>query len=131
MLAPGDLLKIAEARLRDAQVLAKDRRYDGSVYLCGYAVELALKVRICRTLKWAGFPETGREFEGYTSFRTHKLAVLLHLSGREAAIKARCFPEWSVVATWEPEVRYRPVGRATSTDAADMLRATRVVLAAL
>lgn len=44
------LTKIARARIEDAKVLVHSKRYDGAVYLCGYAVEIALKVRICRTL---------------------------------------------------------------------------------
>jgi hypothetical protein len=56
-------------------------RYDGAIYLCGYAIEVALKARTCRTLGWAEFPETNREFENYRSFRTHDLEVLLNLSG--------------------------------------------------
>ena len=35
--ARSDLSKIARARLRDAEVLYRSRRYDGAIYLCGYA----------------------------------------------------------------------------------------------
>lgn len=98
MLAIRDLQRIARARLRDAEVLTRARRFDGSVYVCGYAVEIALKARICRTLRWAGFPGSNMEFQGYASFRTHDLDVLLHLSGREAIIKTRHLTAWSVVA---------------------------------
>ncbi len=89
MLAIRDLQKIARARLRDAEVLLRARRFDGSIYVCGYAVEIGLKARICRTLRWAGFPDSKTEFQGYASFRTHDLDVLLHLSGRESMIKTR------------------------------------------
>jgi len=59
-------------------------RLEGSAYLSGYVVELALKARICRTLKWRGFPEKRNEFEGLQTFKTHDLDVLLSLSGRES-----------------------------------------------
>jgi hypothetical protein len=36
----------------------KAERFDGAFYLSGYAVELALKARICRTLKWRATPST-------------------------------------------------------------------------
>ncbi|MCB0065385.1 MAG: HEPN domain-containing protein [Caldilineaceae bacterium] len=82
MLAGGGWEGVGtKARLEDAEVLLAANRYDGAMYLCGYAVELALKARICRTLKWAGYPSTRKEFEGYQSLRTHDLKVLLHLSG--------------------------------------------------
>ena len=87
MIVRSDLRNIARARLRDAEVLLGNQRYDGAIYLSGYSVEIALKARICRTLGWSGFPETNREFEGYQSLRTHKLDVLLHFSGAEARIK--------------------------------------------
>jgi len=101
MILPSELRAIAKARLRDAEVLLSASRYDGSVYLCGYSVEIGLKARVCRTLKWHGFPSTNKEFEGYHSFRTHNLDVLLRLSGSEVKIKTKYLAEWSVVAMWE------------------------------
>jgi len=57
MISTRDLRAIARARLRDAQVLLTGKRFDGAFYLAGYAVELALKARVCRTLKWPDFPK--------------------------------------------------------------------------
>src|SRR2546430_6318938 len=65
MITRSDLQKIARARLRDVEVLYRSRRYDGAIYLCGYAVEIALKARICKTLSWLGYPSTGGEFQNY------------------------------------------------------------------
>lgn len=62
MLDRSDLKKIAQARIEDGEVLLSSNRYDGAVYLCGYAVEIALKERICRTLGWPGYPSMRREF---------------------------------------------------------------------
>jgi HEPN domain-containing protein len=131
MILVADLKTIAKARVRDAEVLRDSTRYDGAVYLCGYAVEIVLKSRICRTLKWLGYPANSKEFDGYSSFRTHDLDVLLHLSGRETTIKAKHFAEWSVVATWDPNTRYRAIGIATKQDATDMVKATKVLVAVL
>src|SRR5690242_8975791 len=86
VILAADLRKIARARLADAEALYRTNRFDGSVYLCGYAVELSLKYRICKTLGWSDFPSTGGEFKQYQTFRTHDLDVLLHLCGREARI---------------------------------------------
>ena len=77
VLTANQLKKLAKERLKDA-------------------VELALKARICRHLRWQGFPETRKEFESYHS---NNLA------------------EWSAVAAWDPEVRYKPVSSATKDDA--------------
>lgn len=131
MLSKNELQQIAQARLQDAEVLFVAGRCDGAVYLCGYAVEIALKARICRALKWAGYPSTNKEFEGYQSFRTHDLDTLLHLSGVELKIKTKHFAEWSVLASWDPNVRYRPIGHASPSDAQDMLKSAKVILAVL
>lgn len=64
MLTRQELRRIAHARLRDAESLFRARRYDGATYLCGYALEVMLKARICATLHWNDFPETGGEFSG-------------------------------------------------------------------
>ena len=80
-------MDLANARLRDSEVLLNARRYDGAAYLCGYAVELRLKWRICKTLKWAGFPETSGEFEKCKSFRIHDLVQLLEFTGRARSLR--------------------------------------------
>ena len=114
MTSRGELREIARGRLRDGRILRASGRFDGAVYLAGYAVEIGLEARICRTLKWLGYPATSQEFQGYQSFRTHELDVLLRLSGVEARIKTNHLAEWSVVATWDPNIRYRPIGTASS-----------------
>lgn len=131
MILASELRKIARARLADAQALSRAKRFDGSVYLCGYAVELSLKYRICKTLGWNEFPSTPGEFRAYQTFRTHDLDVLLHLSGREARIKKQAFAEWSTVAEWDPEVRYRSIGSASKSDVDLMIKATTAVLRVL
>lgn len=128
MLDKSEVRRIATARLVDASELLKARRYDGAVYLCGYAIELALKARICKTLKWVGYPETKKEFERLTSFKVHDLDVLLRLTGREAVIKEGFLVEWSAVAAWNPEARYKPIGSANADDAKLMLESASVLL---
>lgn len=131
MIDTKEIRNIIKARLKDAEVLAASRRYEGAIYLCGYAVELGLKRRICRTLKWPGFPSTKKEFEGYHSFKTHNLDVLLHLTGIEDRIKTQLLAEWSAVAQWDPESRYSPIGRASYSDAHLMISSAKSLLAKL
>lgn len=106
-------------------------RYDGAAYLCGYAIELALKARICRTLRWAGFPETDGEFRGVHCFKVHNFDVLLRLSGIEAKIKSAHLASWSVVSGWRPESRYNLVGTTTRAKAEEMIRETELLLGVL
>lgn len=131
MIHRRQIRSIAKARLRDAEVLAAAGRYEGAIYVCGYAVELGLKARICRTLKWQGWPSGRREFASYQSLRTHDLDVLLHLSGIEGRIKTQLFTEWSAVATWDPQTRYNPVGTASRSDAYLMISSAKVLMGAL
>jgi HEPN domain-containing protein len=128
MILTKDVIEIARARLRDASILLEAKRYDGAVYLCGYAVELALKAKICQTLKWSGYPSTKAEFKDYHSFRTHDLDVLLHLTGWEEFVKTSLFTEWSAVAQWNPEARYQPIGTVKESDAQLMIAAAKLLL---
>jgi HEPN domain-containing protein len=131
MLSRRELKQIARARLKDAEVLFEAKRYDGASYLCGYAVEIALKAKICETLKWKGFPSINKEFQNYQSFKTHSLDVLLTLSGVEDQIKRRYLAEWSVVAGWDPEARYKPAGKVGEGDSKLMIDSTKTLMAAL
>jgi HEPN domain-containing protein len=131
MISVAELDNIAAARLEDAKVLLAAGRFDGATYLCGYAVEVALKARICRVLNWPEFPSTGGEFQAYRSFQTHELDVLLRLSGQEARIKQNHFAFWNVVAVWKTESRYNVIGTAQEADATAMIQAAEQLLALL
>ena len=121
MLSITELTSTARARLTDAKALLAKGRYDGASYVCGYAVEIALKARVVKTLKWPGFPNEGKEFAGLQSFKTHDLEILLYLSGWEAKITAKFPSEWSKVCEWSPEERYGPPGRVAQLDAEFMI----------
>ena len=131
MIKVGELDNIARARIEDAKALLAAGRFDGATYLCGYAIEVALKARTCRTLNWREFPSTGGEFQAYRSFQTHELDVLLRLSGQEARIKQNHFALWNVVAIWKVESRYNVVGTVQQADAAAMIQAAEKILAVL
>lgn len=131
MLERSELKKIAQARIEDGEILLNSHRYDGAIYLCGYAVEISLKERICRTLGWDGYPSTTKEFANYQSFRTHNLDVLLRLSGSEHKIRTEFLAEWSAVAEWDPEIRYKPIGSATKQAAELMIESSKKLLSVL
>jgi len=128
MITTAELQRIAEARIEDAEILCRSGRYDGAIYLCGYAVEIALKARICKTLTWKGYPSTRKEFQNYQTFKTHDLDVLLSLSNVESKVKTNLLAEWSAVATWDPEVRYKPIGSANKQDVEFMIESVKALL---
>jgi HEPN domain-containing protein len=131
MLSSADLTSIARARLKDAKALLSKRRHDGAASLCGYAVEIALKARIVKTLKWTGFPETRTEFEGLASFKCHDLRILLRLSGWEAKIRTTFLTEWSAVEQWNPEARYERPGGVTQAKASAMIESAKKIVGVL
>jgi HEPN domain-containing protein len=131
MISTKELRAIARARFRDAEVLLRAKRFDAAWYLCGYAIELALKSRICRTLKWPGFPDSAKEFEGLQSVKTHNLGILLRFSGVEVRVKAKHMQEWSVARKWNPEQRYRANRMSTAQEAAEMVKCVERLLEVL
>jgi hypothetical protein len=131
MIPVKNLRKIARERLKESEILYDQKKFDGALYLCGYAVETALKARICRTLKWTGFPSTKGEFQPFQSFRTHDLNVLLKLSGIETMIVGKYVREWSTVQEWDPEMRYQSVGATGRTAALEIIGATKILLKVL
>jgi hypothetical protein len=128
LIVLDDLDRIAMARLADAEALAKAERFDGAVYVCGYAVEIALKARICRTLNWIGFPTSGEWFHRLPNFRTHDLGTLLHLSGREEAILSARNVLWKPIKKWRPELRYQAIGSSVAVDVENMITCTAKLL---
>ena len=131
MLKIKDIDDLVHSRLADADALFSASRYDGAIYLCGYAIELKLKSRICQTLGWEGFPSSNNEFRDLSSFKTHNLDILLKLSGKEPCIRnGLSAADWSIVSVWNPESRYTP-SSATQQDAQSMLDATRNLMVVL
>ena len=131
MLSTADLTTLARARLKDAKALLAKGRYAAAAYLCGYAVEIALKTRIVKTLKWSGFPSENNEVAGLKNFWTHDLQLLVHLSGREDKMKAKFPTEWTVVTQWTPESRYHPPGTMTRAETEYMIECAGKVVGAL
>lgn len=136
MITEHALRSTAREYLRAARLLRARHSYDASVYLCGYAVEIALKARICKALKWTdGFPQTAKEFSLKANLKTHDLEALLEYTGLQHRIRSSdtggLFVEWSVVVEWSPEQRYEPKGTKTSVDADSMIASTRIILGVL
>lgn len=123
MVSKQELKSISLDKLHSAQVLFKSKKYDTSIYIVGYAIELALKYKICKILKLEiGFPENKLEFENYIldkgndlgieiknlrDIRNHNLQKLLYYSGQEYTIKSQFLDEWTSISFWYPELRYK------------------------
>ncbi len=130
MFSKQNLYDLAKCRYEEAKILLGNNKQDGAVYLCGYAIELMLKRRIVHVLDWDGFPETRPEFEGKQTFKVHNLGMLLHLSGLEKKLQAdtTLYAKWQIAGTWDSEIRYKQVGNVSSSDAQNVIDASRDIL---
>jgi hypothetical protein len=125
MISKKTLRELVDQKPKDAEVLIANRRYASAVYMAGYALELALKLQICKIFKFTqGFPENKAEFITYQNsaksqpllagtithirdIRNHDLNKLLFYSGVEFQIKLNYLNEWALVLSWDPEMRYK------------------------
>ena len=128
MIDRAELRRLAQARLADAQALRFAGGYDGAIYLAGYAVELALKARICDTLRWSWFLSRRGEFNNYQSLRTHNLNVLLDFSSIQSRVRSDYEAAWGAVESWNPDWRYLPVGSTSEAVCLEMLEAVAMLL---
>ncbi len=113
-------------RLREAEALFAANLYDGSFYLCGYVVELALKACICKSLALPEYPDGEA---GVRQIKTHDFWVLALFAGLRSLIeeKRSASPDfagnWSIVTGWQLDDRYAI--RKSRQNAQAMLEALR------
>lgn len=130
MILRNELKILATNRYLDCMLLLLLGRYQGSIYIGGYTIELLLKYNICIQFGLnAGYPENSSDFTLYsrnivgfnTIFRnirdlkTHNLENLLIVSGREIDVKTKAITEWDNITSrisWNPEMRYLNVKRS-------------------
>jgi HEPN domain-containing protein len=114
-----ELKTLTQLRLKEAKVLYRNHLYDGSCYLAGYSVELALKAAICKRMGTPDFFDTIRS-ETARAFKIHNLDELITLAGLrpkfDAAVAANIHfrNNWSFIKTtinWSEQLRYQ-VGKS-------------------
>lgn len=113
-----DFQKLARIRLEEAKVLLRNGKHEGCYYLCGYAVECALKACIAKMTKRYDFPDKGVLQGAYT----HDLTTLLKMARLETAIDAESKRDrefkvnWYVVKQWSEQSRYEVPDRKQAED---------------
>ncbi len=142
MIPIGIFKSLITNKIKDSKALKINRRFQSSLYMAGYAVELALKYKICNTLNFnQGFPETKTELSTYlniiispqpfsiklSDIKNHDLNKLLFYSGVELKIRASYLQEWNVISQWNPEDRYKKV-RVIETQAANFIKAATKII---
>ncbi|HYF31030.1 MAG TPA: hypothetical protein VD993_07915 [Chitinophagaceae bacterium] len=145
MIPKKTLRGLINHKLKDAGVLIANRRYAAGVYLAGYALEVALKLKVCKIFKFTqGFPENKAEFVVYQNnarsqkllagaitqlkdIRNHDLNKLLFFSGTEYKIKLHHLNEWNLVVGWNPETRYI-IKRVLKNEAVSKINAIKILI---
>ncbi len=143
-----DLFVLMKSRVEEAEILLANGKYDAANYLCGYAVELALKIRICRNFRWSEYPPlpslppssplSGEDkcYEDVYKSLTkdfvmiHDLKKLLCLSGitLEDIVTSGLDPQWKEVAKWNPENRYKKIQSVDKQSAEKMIEVVKELL---
>jgi len=108
----ADFQQLADIRLKEAKALLDVGLWDGAYYLAGYAVEVALKACIIKTIMATdAFPE--KKFS--ENCWTHDLGRLIDLAGLrlawDAAIQAdpKLSGNWGLAKQWSEKTRYHRV----------------------
>ena len=118
----GDLQVAAADRLLDAEALFAAGRFASAVAMGVYALEIQLKVLICKRLNLSALPK---------AFEIHELESLLVLSGLQAV---RDSAHTDVTFNWERivsrslqinELRYSASTNWSQTDAVDFFQQLR------
>ncbi|MGH2583348.1 MAG: HEPN domain-containing protein [Dehalococcoidia bacterium] len=118
----GELQQPARMRLREAAVLLRARQYSGAYYLCGYAVECALKACIAKRTRRYEFPDKPTADRAWT----HDPERLLRAAGLEDLLKEAMIADedlewsWTIVKDWNEASRYE---RHTAQRAQNLYRA--------
>lgn len=108
MLIKSDLEKLAEMRLKDANLLLSEGRASSAYYLAGYALEPAFKVCISNQMQSAVIPDKAFINAVYT----YKLDTLLGLAGLRPQFDADSGADpklnayWAIVTKWDEQSRY-------------------------
>jgi HEPN domain-containing protein len=103
-----DLQKMAEERVADAAALLAAERFQAAYYLCGYAIECALKACIARKTREFEFPDRKLANDSHV----HDLTKLLRVAGIDGILQGEegrnhdFATNWAIVKDWSEASRY-------------------------
>ena len=122
-----EIINLSDKKLTVAEFLVANGFYDDAYYLGGYAFELRLKAKICKTLVIPDFfdfensksrklpvAKTKRADKDnlYKPFKVHDYEQLLILSGLYTEFSNKITTDlvfgadWSVISKWDKSLRY-------------------------
>ena len=118
-MTKSELLENIKQKYYDAKLLHDNNRFANSIYLCGYCVELSLKLVITRKLNWSRYRTEGK----FRFLKVHDLDFLVALTGDERRIKQ--MPFWSIVMLWNQHRRYENPANVNNNSSESMIVATK------
>ena len=104
----SDLETLSAVRLQEARCLLNNGLYQGAYYLCGYAIECALKACIAKTVLQYDFPNKKLAQDSHI----HDLHKLMQVANLQIALKSAMAADralevsWSVIKDWSEQSRY-------------------------
>lgn len=105
----GDLQKMADAKLVDAEILFDAHRWSSAYYLSGYAVEFGLKACVARQISADTIPDKAI----LKDVLSHEFTKLIGLAGLRTDLKqeqdgnADFAANWAILSEWSPDARYK------------------------
>ena len=99
---------LAQAKLDDALLLSKHKRFSNAYYLGGYTVELGLKACIAERIAVATIPDK----KVINAVFTHSRDQLIGIAGLRKELKDKqdsdpdFHTNWGIVTKWSPDSRY-------------------------
>jgi hypothetical protein len=115
----AEFRQLADERLEEARALLIVKRWGGAYYLAGYAVELALKACIIKTLMMTdAFPVKDFSKDCYTHSveKLVGLAKLADLRKIATAADPDLSMNWGVVKDWSEEKRYHLIDQSEAEE---------------
>ncbi len=127
MKTEAEIVNLAHSKLRVAELLLQNGFLDDAYYIGGYAFELLLKAKICKTLAIPNFFDfdsarnrklpvakirRGEKENLYKPFKVHDYEQLLILSGLYTEFANKLSSDlsfntdWSVISNWDENLRY-------------------------
>jgi HEPN domain-containing protein len=115
----SDFQKLAELRIKDAEILLTRKAYSGAYYLAGYSVECALKACVAKQTKQYDFPPHRKIIE---KIYTHEIGGLVKSAELETQLdkvkkENKSFEtNWAIVKDWTEESRYKEYNQKEAED---------------
>ena len=136
MKNPGEIKKLADERLSEAEILCAAGKYEGAFYLAGYSVELMLEAKICDHWGVYNLFDEQCEIANIGAIRKtvqiHDIRLLFIFSGLRTKLQSDMFLGnrelmelygYLIAGTgkhenclWSEQVRYQPIGSKKPED---------------